>query len=243
MLEESEACVTAYVCSTASCSFYDAAGNVQADRLQELQPGELDPLIGWFSFRPNTPLVASMREAAVSQCLRQTLDSHSQASSTQNHPLLFMMLSCGTDHSSATLSLQYKMLQNSSSNGVQYPVEMRIINLAQGLGQKSYEDFHPVLPLMDLNIEKLKYPNTSSPSKSQDESAQKLVSPHLTACVESATNQVKVVEEYYNGVLQHFGALCRRVTDHSSAVVSLAEENRRMEMELEALERKGAGMS
>ncbi|KAH7443788.1 hypothetical protein KP509_02G050800 [Ceratopteris richardii] len=72
--EEITAIITGFFCSGSSCSFYNNFGRIIPSRLAKYaaKRGSRggDPIIGWFSGRHNTPMVPSLREAAVTRSLR-----------------------------------------------------------------------------------------------------------------------------------------------------------------------------
>ncbi|MCO5581274.1 hypothetical protein L7F22_035152 [Adiantum nelumboides] len=74
MHEELTAIITGFLCSGRVFSFYDACGRIIPAKLTRFLSNRGsrggDPLIGWFSGRHSTPMRPSLRETAVTKCLR-----------------------------------------------------------------------------------------------------------------------------------------------------------------------------
>ena len=93
-------------------------------------------LLGWFSYRPHTPSIPSMLEAAVCQKLQAILSSsdelnNSSSSSSapqqqqqqQQQPLVFGLITSQAEHSGATISLQHRFFAFHQDNTWQYSLE------------------------------------------------------------------------------------------------------------------------
>eukprot|EP00877_Chromochloris_zofingiensis_P001496 jgi/Chrzof1/11347/Cz05g33080.t1 len=135
MVEDNVCQILGSLCCCSTMSFYDAAGNINDTKLAQLiasQPHTSSPsdppIVGWFSYRPSTPLQPSMRDVAITASLQQWLMQHQHASSstapptTQANapghqqavaqpPVVFAVITSGSEHGGATLSLQYMMYQ------------------------------------------------------------------------------------------------------------------------------------
>lgn len=112
MQEELTAIITGFFCSGHVFSFYDACGRIIPAKLANLLSDRGnrggDPLIGWFSARHNTPMRPSLRETAVTRCLRLSGLSSSRevsASPGEEDDLDERMTQPRMDPSSPTLML------------------------------------------------------------------------------------------------------------------------------------------
>eukprot|EP00197_Chlamydomonas_leiostraca_P010367 CAMPEP_0202860194 /NCGR_PEP_ID=MMETSP1391-20130828/2008_1 /ASSEMBLY_ACC=CAM_ASM_000867 /TAXON_ID=1034604 /ORGANISM="Chlamydomonas leiostraca, Strain SAG 11-49" /LENGTH=281 /DNA_ID=CAMNT_0049539335 /DNA_START=154 /DNA_END=999 /DNA_ORIENTATION=- len=219
-IEEHHVYITGFVCSATACSFYDGAGRLQGDKLSQLKPPQGDPLIGWLSMRPGTPLQPSMRELAVTQQL------HSQVAAAVGRavPTLLLVVSTQSEHSGATLTLQYKVFQAppASSSQAQQPAKplalqpttTTVINLGRSLGQKGYDSFEPVMPVMPRS--------GGADTRSLEQSADAVV------------QQVQFVEEYYSGLLKELQVLCRDVSAQGGNIAALQAEGEALMAELQS---------
>jgi hypothetical protein len=83
-------------------------------------------LLGWFSYRPGTPSMPSMLEAAVCQKLQALLASSEEASGgsfgtlqqqqQQQQPLVFGLITSQLEHGGATVSLQHRFFAYHPNN-------------------------------------------------------------------------------------------------------------------------------
>lgn len=117
-----------HITSTCACvgthCFYDSTGDVSEEQLAVLlsscragsnggcSGSSTRQLLGWFSYRPNTPSIPSMLESAVCRKLQAILassDSNSMSQQQQQQqPLIFGLITSHLEHGGATISLQHR---------------------------------------------------------------------------------------------------------------------------------------
>lgn len=108
-----------------SCSSSDAAGAALGSSNSS---SGCRQLLGWFSYRPHTPSIPSMLEAAVCRNLQTVLASSDNSSSSrrqqqQQQPLLFGLITSQLEHSGATISLQHRFFAYRPDSSWQYGLE------------------------------------------------------------------------------------------------------------------------
>lgn len=74
------------------------------EKLKAMLPPQRDPLIGWLSIRPGTPLSPSMRESAVTQ----QMQAYVALEQGRAVPTFLMLLATQPDHQGATITMQYR---------------------------------------------------------------------------------------------------------------------------------------
>jgi len=217
--------ITSTLACASLCSFYDASGQVQGERLQELMGVGRDPIIGWFSSRGQDTLCQpSMRETAVTLSLQNWMQQQVDQSG-QPPPVLMALLMQHPDHGGATLTLDYRYFYLSGgqpTHGLQ-PLELSITNLAQGLGHKAYEGLSSVMA------------HACSLARAAGAGVGQPPAAGLTTAAEAALKQVADIEGNHQALLRELQAVCRQVTEGSAQLQQLEKEGIQLAAELAAL--------
>mmetsp|Transcript_26014 Transcript_26014/g.77148 ORF Transcript_26014/g.77148 Transcript_26014/m.77148 type:complete len:309 (-) Transcript_26014:111-1037(-) len=250
--EEHKACISAAVCCASTCSFFNAVGEVDEERLCSSVPpaGSQEPMVGWLSYRHSSPLHPSMREAASCGSLYQhAAAKHARSSSVQLPPLLFLLVTSHQEkHAGATLTFEYKLFQISSTPAqlksampVQPPVELAVtmhgvaltvINLAEGLGhQAAYKTFDPVHQLPSINLAQ----GSSGGADGLHVPAHVQLQQSIEAAVNASAQQVSGLEAHFDDVLRQTSRLMHKVMDEAPALRQIRSENASLLQELDKL--------
>lgn len=92
---------------TRGSGFYDNVGNLNSEFAKLIERNRKQKIIGWYRYRPNTPLRPSLREMSV----HKNIVSYITKTEQKSYPLLFAIFNFSRLDYGATHNIDFKFLQ------------------------------------------------------------------------------------------------------------------------------------
>jgi hypothetical protein len=155
-----------------------------------------------------------MREYCVTQSLWQYRQE--QLKQCASHPLIFAVLTGGSDHNDATQTYSFKMMQMCDKMQQLVAVQTTILNLGQHHGPLAYSDFNPLLSLLP-----------------GQEAGSSRTMGQLSVAAQAQAPQM--LEKVFGEAIQGLEALSRQAVQRNARVQQLRHDNELLLQELQNL--------
>ncbi|CAK0783615.1 hypothetical protein CVIRNUC_006814 [Coccomyxa viridis] len=222
--------IASFVSFTSVCSFYDAAGRIDGEKLASLVVGRSQTVLGWFICRRDLWATPSIRDRAVCEALPSCLDRLQPQ--RKERPMLYGIMSATADRARATHSFQQKFYQVQStascsqpnkvdlgdpSTGLS-PIQLTISNLGAARQTRSYEALTPVASLPPVHLQLPGRPENGELQKPKDPIMQH---GKLERIADFSQQQLGSMETVCNAFLAQVASITSQLVEKAAMVSNL----------------------